>query len=120
MLGLGLSFLLILQSLFPPATTKATPQLTWSSTKPAPQEGQGSQLHRDMFSKIFHQLEKTVSALVEGTRLSRRYLINWSQSGRHLSPFIPLVSLELEPIVNGKVGKGGKSPALIDWGKLRF
>ena len=115
MLGLGLSFLLILQSLFPAATTKATPQLTWSSTKPAPQEGQGSQLQRDMFSKIFHQLEKTVSALVEGTRLSRRYLINWSQSGRHLSPFIPLVSLELEPFVNGKVGKGGKSPALIDW-----
>ena len=115
MLGLGLSFLLILQSLFPAATTKATPQLTWSSTKPAPQEGQGSQLQRDMFSKIFHQLEKTVSALVEGTRLSRRYLINWSQSGRHLSPFIPLVSLELEPIVNGKVGKGGKSPALRFW-----
>ena len=106
-----LSFVLFQQSLFAAATTKATPQLTWSATKPAPQEGQGSEkLEREMFSKIFHQIEKTGRKAIEGTKLCRRYLINWSQSGRQLSPFLPLVSLELERFANGKVGKweGGK------------
>ena len=117
-----LGFLVILQSLFPPATTNATPQLTWSAaTKPATQEGQGSQLQTEMFLKIFHQIEKAGRRkAIEGRKLSRRYLINWSQSGRQLSPFLPPVSLELETFVYGKVGREGKSPALIHWGKLRY
>ena len=113
--------MVILQSLVSPATTKATPQLTWSAPKPAPQERQGSQLQREMFSKIFHQIQKAGrKKAIEGTKLSQRYLVNWSESGRQLSPFLPLVSLELGRFANGKVGKEGKSPALIQWGKLRL
>ena len=51
--------------------------------------------------------------------MSRRYLINWSESDRQLSPFVPLVSLELDRFENGEVGKNRKSPAVIHWGKLR-
>ena len=127
MVGRGLTFPVILQSLcaLPTTTTiKTTPhQLAWMSatTKQAPrQESQESLQQKELLSKIFHQVQKTgKQAIARGSRLSRRYLINWSESDRHLSPFVPLVSLELDRFENGKVGVNRKSPAVIRWGKLR-
>ena len=126
MVGRGLTFSVILQSLSALPTTstiKATSQLTWPSatTKQAPrQEPQESLQQKELLSKIFHQVQKSGrKAIARGSRLSRRYLINWSESDRHLSPFVPLVSLELDRFENGKVGVNRKSPAVIRWGKLR-
>ena len=116
-----LSFLVILQSLF--AQTKATPQLNWSVTRAPPQERQGSKREKEIFSKIFRQIQKNGRRAIKRMKLSQRYLINWIKSGRRLSPLFPLglVSLQLERFENGRlvgIGKEGKSPAMIHWGKL--
>ena len=114
-----LSFLVILQSLF--AQTKATPQLNWSVTRAPPKEHQGSKREKEIFSKIFRQIQKNSRRAIKRMKLSQRYLINWIKSGRRLSPLFPLVSLELERFKNGSlvgISKEGKSPAMIHWGKL--
>ena len=111
---------------FPPldaqlADTKANPQLTWSVNDPAPRELQ----EKKILSKIFNQIIKSGRKAYMGSRgavkrLSLLYLTNWSESGRKLSPFFPLVSLELQRFEKGrKLAEKGKSPAVIQWGKLR-
>ena len=124
MVGRLLSFLVIFQSLLAQTTTKPTPQLSWSVSKAAHQEWQqGSQqlCQKEIFSKIFRQIQENGRKAVERKKLSRRYLINWSENGRQLSLFLPLVSLELERFKNGSlvgISKEGKLPAMIQWGKL--
>ena len=131
MVGHSLTFSVVLQSLCAlPTIIKATPQLTWTSATarldPRQERQEGSLLKKQLLSKIFGQIQKSGRKAIAGAspsdawkELSRRYLINWSESDRHLSPFVPLVSLELGRFENGKVGENRKSPAVIHWGKLR-
>ena len=129
--GRSLTFSVILQSLCAlPTIIKATPQLTLTSATtrqyPRQERQKGSLLQKQLLSKIFRQIQKSGRKAIAGgsqsdawKELARRYLINWSEGDRHLSPFVPLVSLELDRFENGKVGENRKSPAVIHWGKLR-
>ena len=116
-----LSFLLILLCQLT-LTRRSERQLTWSTTcttKSASQEQKESPWKKQILAMIYCQIQKTLNAADKDLRMfSKKILINWSQSHRRLSPFIPLVPLELEIFETGQVGKKRKSP-LIHWAKLR-
>ena len=103
-------------------TRRSERQLTWSTTcttKSALQEQKESPWKKQILAMIYCQIQKTLNAADKDLRMfSKKILINWSQSHRRLSPFIPLVPLELEIFETGQVGKKRKSP-LIHWAKLR-
>ena len=110
-------FILILSSIFQLTLTRSEAQLSWSMTsilgglpppptsitkstimtKSTTQEQKISLMKKEIFAKIYRQIQKTANAANKDLgRLSKKFLLNWSQNHRRLSPFFPLVPLELE------------------------
>ena len=114
-------FILILQSIFELTLTRSEAQLSWSMTsilgglpppptsitkstimtKSTTQEQKISLMKKDILAKIYRQIQKTANAANKDLgRLSKKFMLNWSQNHRRLSPFFPLVPLELKRITS--------------------
>ena len=127
-------FIVILQSMFQLTLTRSEAQLSWSMTsilgglppppasitkstimtKSTTQEQKISLMKKEIFAKIYRQIQKTANAANKDLgRLSKKFMLNWSQNHRRLSPFFPLVPLELKRITS----KIRKNPQTTDMDK---